>query len=44
MVKNFSGQVKIEDVQNEFDKLVQRVNKMVTNYNSASLILLLVQP
>ena len=38
MVKNFSGQVKIEDVQKEFDKLVQRVNKMVTNYNSASLI------
>ena len=29
MVKQFKGEVKISDVQNEFDTLVGRINKMV---------------
>lgn len=38
MVKNFSGQVKIEDVQAEFDALVSRINTMVDSYNKSGTI------
>lgn len=35
MVRNFRGQVRIEDVQNEFDSLVTDINSLVDEYNSA---------
>lgn len=38
MVKNFSGQVKISDVKNEFDNLVTRINAMVDAYNESGTI------
>ena len=34
MVKNFKGIVKVSDVQNEFDKLVQGLNTSVNEYNN----------
>ena len=34
MVKNFKGIVKVSDVQNEFDKLVQGLNTSVDEYNN----------
>ena len=34
MVKNFKGLVKVSDVQNEFDKLVQGLNTSVDEYNN----------
>lgn len=33
MVKNFKGEVKISDVQTEFDNIVDRINNMVEAYN-----------
>lgn len=33
MVRNFKGEVKISDVQAEFDNLVDRINNMVDSYN-----------
>lgn len=35
MVKNFRGQVKISDVQEEFDNLTNHINNMVSIYNNA---------
>lgn len=35
MVRNFRGQVKIADVQEEFDNIVDRINTMVDNYNAS---------
>lgn len=36
MVKNFKGEVKISDVQNEFDTLLNRINKMIDSYNGTN--------
>lgn len=36
MVKQFKGEVKISDVQNEFDALLNRINKMVDAYNGTN--------
>nr|DAH13592.1 MAG TPA: hypothetical protein [Caudoviricetes sp.] len=36
MVKQFKGEVKISDVQNEFDALLDRINKMVDAYNGTN--------
>lgn len=33
MVKNFKGEVKISDVQTEFDNIIDRINNMVEAYN-----------
>lgn len=33
MVKDFKGEVKVSDVQKEFDDIVNRINNMVTTYN-----------
>ena len=35
MVKKFRGQVKISDVQSEFDAIVNRINDMVDSYNES---------
>lgn len=35
MVKKFRGQVKISDVQSEFDAIVNRINNMVDAYNES---------
>lgn len=35
MVRNFRGQVRISDVQEEFDNLVDGINNMITSYNNA---------
>lgn len=35
MVRNFRGQVKISDVQDEFNNLVDGINNMVNSYNAA---------
>lgn len=39
MVKQFKGEVKISDVQNEFDTLVSRINKMVDTYNGTNQVI-----
>lgn len=39
MVKQFKGEVKISDVQNEFDVLVNRINKMVDAYNGTNQVI-----
>lgn len=35
MVKKFRGQVKISDVQEAFDKIINRINSMVESYNNS---------
>ena len=39
MVKQFKGEVKISDVQNEFDTLTNRINKMVDAYNGTNQVI-----
>lgn len=39
MVKQFKGEVKISDVQAEFDALVGRINKMVDAYNGTNQVI-----
>ena len=39
MVKQFKGEVKISDVQTEFDTLVNRINKMVDAYNGTNQVI-----
>lgn len=39
MVKQFKGEVKISDVQAEFDTLVGRINKMVDAYNGTNQVI-----
>ena len=39
MVKQFKGEVKISDVQAEFDALVGRINKMVDAYNGTNRVI-----
>lgn len=39
MVKQFKGEVKISDVQNEFDALLNRINKMVDAYNGTNQVI-----
>lgn len=39
MVKQFKGEVKISDVQSEFDALVGRINKMVDAYNGTNQVI-----
>lgn len=39
MVKQFKGEVKISDVQTEFDTLVGRINKMVDAYNGTNQVI-----
>ena len=39
MVKQFKGEVKISDVQAEFDTLVNRINKMVDAYNGTNQVI-----
>lgn len=39
MVKQFKGEVKISDVQAEFDALVGRINKMVNAYNGTNQVI-----
>lgn len=39
MVKQFKGEVKISDVQAEFDALVDRINKMVDAYNGTNQVI-----
>ena len=39
MVKQFKGEVKIADVQAEFDALVGRINKMVDAYNGTNQVI-----
>ena len=39
MVKQFKGEVKISDVQAEFDALVGRINKMIDAYNGTNQVI-----
>lgn len=39
MVKQFKGEVKISDVQAEFDALLSRINKMVDAYNGTNQVI-----
>lgn len=38
MVRNFKGQVKISEVQAEFDDLLSRINKVIDAYNSSKYV------
>lgn len=39
MVKQFKGEVKISDVQNEFDTLLNRINEMIDAYNGTNQVI-----